>query len=327
VALATALAACATSPPALIEPAPPAPVAVARPAEPPPPVPTPPPATPPAARRAEVVVLYETDTPGYRTVADELVAQLPAKRYRVSALPFDDASQRLEPFRHRAVTVIAVGLKAVEAARAQLPGKPIVFCQVFGFEPLLETDGPIWGIEPVPPATLQLRNWKAVDPTLRRIAVIVSDAHGSLAEQAVEAGAQMSATVRVLASSSDRETLYLFKRAAPEIDGLWLFPDNRILSPSVLRELLAYAPAHGVGVLTFNEALLPWGGLLSATPVPADIADAVHRVLDRVIAGQTADLPAMTPLSAIELFVNPHVVGELGLPIVSATHWISREPD
>jgi hypothetical protein len=273
------------------------------------------------------VVLYETDTPGYRTVADEVVAQLPAKRYRVSALPFDDSSQRLEEFRSRAVTVIAVGLKAVETARAELPGRPIVFCQVFGFEPLLATDAAIWGVEPVPPATLQLRNWKAVDPTLRRIAVIVSDAHASLAAQAVEAGAQANATVRVLTSSSDRETLYLFKRAAPEIDGLWLFPDNRVLSPTVLRELLAYAPAHGVGVLTFNETLLPWGGLLSAAPVPADIADAVHRVLDRVIAGDTADLPAMTPLSAIELFVNPQVVGELGLPAVPMTHWVSREPD
>jgi hypothetical protein len=121
--------------------------------------------------------------------------------------------------------------------------------------------------------------------------------------------------------------LYLFKRAAPEIDGLWLFPDNRILSPSVLRELLAYARAHRVGVLAFNDALLPWGALLSGAPVPADVADAVHRVLDRVVAGRTADLPPMTQLSASELNVNPQVAGALGLPAVAPTPWVTREPD
>jgi hypothetical protein len=300
-------------------------------AESPPPAPAPAPAPrspkPAPVRIAEVAILFDAATASAQAVADELAAQLPPTRYRITPVPLGSAESPLAELATRSLTVVAVGLKAVEAARTQLPGKPIVFCQVFGFEPLLAAGEKIWGVEPTPPAALQLRNWKAVDPTLHRVAVIVADARGSLAAAAAAAGQAASTPVRVMASSSDRETLYLFKRAAPEIDGLWLFPDNRVLSPTVLREVLAYAAAHGVGVLTFNDSLLPWGALLSAAPVPTDVADAVHRVLERVVAGKTADLPAMTPLSAVDVAVNAQVAGALGLPAVATTRWVAREPD
>jgi hypothetical protein len=51
----------------------------------------------------------------------------------------------------------------------------------------------------------------------------------------------------------------VFKRLAPQIDGLWLVPDDRILSPAVLRELLNYAVSHGVRVCVFSDTLLQWG--------------------------------------------------------------------
>ena len=55
----------------------------------------------------------------------------------------------------------------------------------------------------------------------------------------------------------------------------------------MLRELLSYAPSRGIGVLTFNEALLARGALLTATAVPADVAATVARVVERVVAGRT----------------------------------------
>ena len=81
-------------------------------------------------------------------------------------------------------------------------------------------------------------------------------------------------------------------------------PDNDALSPQALRELLSYASSRGIGVLTFNEALLARGALLTATAVPADVAATVAHVVERVVAGRTAELPSMTPLSAAELAVN-----------------------
>jgi hypothetical protein len=118
--------------------------------------------------------------------------------------------------------------------------------------------------------------------------------------------------------------LYLFKRLASEVDGFWLVPDNRILSPNVLRDLLSYAVAHDVGVLVFNESLLPWGALMSATGTPTDVARGVRSVLERVVTGATKGLPALTPLAETRFIVNTDVADRLGVTGAPHSPWVVR---
>jgi hypothetical protein len=99
------------------------------------------------------------------------------------------------------------------------------------------------------------------------------------------------------------------------------------LSPPVLREMLTLSSTRGIGVLTFNEALLARGALLTATAVPSDVAATVAQIVERVVAGRTADLPSMTPLRAAELAVNVEVAMALGLPPVAIPRWVARDPD
>ena len=37
------------------------------------------------------------------------------------------------------------------------------------------------------------------------------------------------------------------------IDGLWLLPDNRILSPDVVREMMSYSAKHKKQVVVFGN--------------------------------------------------------------------------
>ena len=324
------LAGCAAPgpPPALPEPEP---VAVV-PDPPPPPAPTTepvvtPPRTPaPERTRADIAVVLDADTPTHVAVADEIVAALSPRLYRVARITTADTAA-LHALRSQAVTVVAVGAEAVRMARAALPSKPLVFCQVPDAADALQGGGPTWGVESVPPLTLQLKSWQAVDPSLRTIALIVSASGATLAEEARRAAASLATDLLVETSASDRETLYVFRRIATAVDGLWLLPDDEALSPQVLRDLLSYAAARGIGVMTFNEALLNRGALLTATAVPADIAATVQYVVERVVAGRTVGLPAMTPLSAAELAVNMTVASTLGLPPVAEQRWVAREPD
>jgi ABC-type uncharacterized transport system substrate-binding protein len=324
------LAGCAAPGPPTAVPEP-APVVVEPAPAPPPPPPAPPvvapaPAPAPAPPRADIAVVLEADIAAHQVVADEIVAALPPRRYRVTRLTTAEASE-LDALEARAVTVVAVGAEAVRVARAALPGKPLVFCQVPDAEGALQAGGPIWGVQSLPPLELQLKSWQAVDPSLRTIALIVSASGAALADEARRAASALAADLVVETSASDRETLYLFRRLATSVDGLWLLPDNAALSPQVLRELLSYASARGIGVLTFNEALLNRGALLTATAVPADIAATVLGVVERVVDGRTAGLPAMTPLSAAELTINETVASALGLPPVVEQRWVAREPD
>jgi ABC-type uncharacterized transport system substrate-binding protein len=280
----------------------------------------------PERPRAEIAVVIDSAAAAHTAVADEIVAALSPRLYRVTQFTTADAAA-LGELRTRNVTIVAVGGDAVRVAREALPAKPLVFCQAPDHEAALRTGGPIWGVQSLPPLALQLKSWQSVDPSLRTVALIVGASQAELAEEARRAASALATDLLVETSASDRETLYLFRRVATSVDGLWLLPDNEALSPQVLRELLSYASARGIGVLTFNEALLSRGALLTAEAVPADVAETVQRVVERVVAGRTAGLPAMTPLSAAALSINASVATHLGLPPTREQSWVVREPD
>src|SRR5882672_643754 len=300
------------------------------------PAPAPPPVAPPTAKPPppaprNVVVLFEQGTAGYADVAAEIAAELPDARYRTLLVPIPagaaGSSDLLNPLvALQPSLAVAVGREAVMFARANLSATPLVFCQVFNYQEFLEVGRRVWGVSPMPPLALPLRGWTSVNPQRRRIGLIVSDAHSTLVEEAVAAAGD-DVEIKHAVSSSDRETLYLFKRLASEVDGFWLVPDNRILSPAVLRDLLSYAVAHDVGVLVFNESLLPWGALMSATSTPTDVARGVRAVIERVAAGTTKDLPQLTPLAETKLTVNTSVAGRLGVTGAPLAPWVVRDAD
>jgi ABC-type uncharacterized transport system substrate-binding protein len=272
-----------------------------------------------------VTIVFDAGTPSAGATAAAIADALPPKQFRVASV--DSASVTAPATDAEPAVVIAVGRAAVDAARARLPGRPIVFCQVFAYEDVLDGGGAIWGVHSLPPLALQLKTWKTLDPTLRTVVLILGEQRGELAADAARAAASLDTEVRSETSHSDRETLYIFKRLATQVAGLWLLPDNSVLSPTVLRELLSYANSHNVGVLAPNESLLRLGALATAAVVPADVAETVRSVAERVAAGKTQDLPPMTELHAVELHVNPSVAAALGLPAVTESHWVVRDHD
>lgn len=309
------------SAPPLEAPPAPAPAEIAAIDQPPPvpaaPAPAPRPAPPP---RQDVTVLFEASTPSAAAIAAKVEGALPAARYRVTAITLG-ASTPARPAAPPAA-IVAVGREAVETARALFAATPIVFAQVFAYEQVLAAGGAIWGVQSLPPLDLQLKAWKSLDPSLEHVGVILSAEHAGWAADALAAAHASSTDVTLETSASDRETLYLFKRLAPRLDGLWLLPDTEVLGPAVLDELIGYATSHGVGVLAFNDALLPRGALASVSSTPEDVAEKIRYVLERVLAGDTDGLPAMTPLSVAALRVNVSVAAALELPPVTEAAWV-----
>jgi len=272
------------------------------------------PATPaPVAR--PVAIVHDGTVASHADVAAAIAARLSSAHFAPRMIGLDGVQSA------DAAAVVAVGREAAFAARARFPDRPIVFCQVFDYHELLAAGG-VWGVHAMPPVALQLRAWKTVVPSLERVGFILSAAHADLAEEALQAAASAGIRVSHEISSSDRETLYLFRRLAADIDGLWLFPDNRILSRTVLRELLAYASARDISVLVHSDALLEWGASFSVASTPADVARSVHRVLDAIVDG--AAPAAMTRLSEVALTSNPAAAGSAAVP---PARWVLRELD
>ena len=294
-------------PPPAIEPAP-QPVVVhpppELPAEPAPVATSKPLVAKPAAPLPQVAILLSSRNPAFEGVATELGEQL--ENFTVFDLS-DKSQPPVTAFRRIADSdtnaVVAIGLRAAISATS-MSTVPVVFCQVFNVEQNNLISANSRGISSLPPLDLQIAAWKEIDPGLRSIGAIVGPGHEDLIAEAELAAATHGIELHLREASSDRETLYLFNRLVGEIDGFWLFPDNRILSAPVLKEMLSYASRHQVQISVFNESLLEMGATLSSSTVNENIAQTIVEVLNQIAAGDIANVPPMSPLSDVRITTN-----------------------
>jgi len=306
-----------------VEPPPePPPIAVTSP--PPAPPPPPPPVVEPDPGR--VVVLLPRQLNGFEPVLPYLDVQLTSRKFETVSIETSDPVRLAEVTdgaRHEPTYVIAVGSEAARIAVQDLR-LPTVFCQIpdqeFG-----SAEG-LYGVATMPPLALQLQAWKQLDPSLGTIGLILGRDEYLLAAQARNAAEALGLSLELQLASSDQEAVYLFKRMAPRLDGLWLLPDNAVLSPRALREMLGHANSRHIQSLAFTPALLEWGALLSVTGTPANIAWTIADVMERMADDRRSAVQAITALSELEAKVNRHVADQLGLE-PPADAWIVRSGD
>ncbi len=307
-ALALGLSACAARQPVAVDPAPtPAPVPVT-PADPVVQAQQPvTPATSPAQSLLPppdppgIAVVLSGDQPAYTSVAVELGSRLgEVTFYELGAGPESPASIFRRIGDSDSGAVVAIGATAARAAVA-FATVPVVFCQVFNYHDAGLVTETSRGVSVLAPLDAHLDAWQDSSPQLRRIGVILGPGHEALVEEAeiAAAGHGLQLSMRIVAS--DQEAQYQFRRMVSEIDGFWLFPDNRVLSARTLREMLALAARRNVEVAVANEALLSAGATISLSAVPADIAATIVGLLRRIEAGDLPELPDITPLSAVQV--------------------------
>jgi ABC-type uncharacterized transport system substrate-binding protein len=237
-----------------------------------------PPVVRPAPPPRQVAIVLSSRQEAYEAVANEL-------------------SERLD-------NVAIYDLLRAARSSVAMAQVPVVFSQVFNYQDhglITETSR---GVSALPPLDAHLAAWKKLDPTLARVGLIVGAGHESLRTEAEIAAQNHGVELRIQEAGSDQETLYHFKRIIHEIDGFWLFPDNRILSPRVLTEILQQANRRHVPVAVSNEAMLQLGAAISVSTIPSDIAATIVQVLERIRAGEIDTVPPMTQLSEVRVLTN-----------------------
>ena len=268
------------------------PVVEAQPA-PEPVVPEPPPPLP------SISIVLTNSQPAYADVAHEL-AQL-FDNYEIYDLGKDDRP----PMTILRVindsnpgAVVAIGLRAAKSSIA-MSDQPVVFSQVFNYEhhELLQQNSR--GVAALPPIDAQIAAWKEVDPSVKRIGLIIGEGHEELVAAAELAAQRHDIDLIVQVARSDQETMYFFRRMIRDIDGFWLLPDNRILSARVLQQMLAEAKQRRVPVSVPSESMLSLGAMISMTTQASDIAATIADVVRQIAAGNIEGVSPITQLSAI----------------------------
>jgi len=281
--------------------------------EPAPPAPPPPPE--PQNIEPLVAVVLSDRTSAYVDVAEALEKYLENHEiYDLSdrSLMARDAFATIAE--SGASAIVAVGLPAARAAR-RFATVPVVVGQVFNIHDSELLSDDVKAVAVLPPIGLQIDAWHELDPSIRNVGAILGAGHEDLIAEADAALKERGVKFHYAIAGSDRETLYLFNRLVRDIDGFILFPDNRILSRSVLTEMMAYASRHRVQVAVYNEPLLDAGAIFSAGTVDSDIAAKIALVLDQALDGDMESVPPITALSEIDVLTNPTVLDRLGLLI------------
>lgn len=251
-----------------------------------------------------VAIVITNSQPAYADVAVELAERL--ENYEVYDLG-DDSQAPVSVLRQindsNTDIVVAIGLRAARSSVA-MADKPVIFSQVFNHQDYDLLSENSRGVAAIPPLDAQIAAWKKIDPTLVRVGVIIGEGHDDLIEQARLAAERHEIELRVQVTHSDQETLYFFRRMIRDIDGFWLFPDNRILSGRVLQEMLDDANRQQVPVTVPSESMLKLGASLSITTVAEDIARTIIKVIREIKSGRLTGLPPITQLSEIRVETN-----------------------
>lgn len=272
-----------------------------------------------ARARKATVLLLAGDGARYADTVSALQSALRGRGFDVVKVAGRDlkwALYALGP--HPQVFAVAVGDEDA-AARARRLRVPTVYCEIA--EPHAGTRAGMHGVSALPPLALQLQAWKRVSPELKRVALILGPGREATAEKAKLAARKAHLTLTYRSVASDQEAMYVFKRLAPQVDGLWLLPDT-ILSPRAIKTMLGEATHDKVQSLVFTPSLFRWGALLSVGSTKRNVASTVADVLRR-LADEPRSVPATTPLSALELRVNESVAASFGIHAPSAS-WIVR---
>ncbi len=298
--LCVSLAGCVGQPTAPVEPPP-----VSKPA--------PPPTPKPEIEPNRIVLFLSDDIPAYQTIATQIVQRGGASEFRIVNLNGDrkiSLANLVEIKEFNPDKIVSIGLLAAKISR-QLADTPMVFCQVFNYlgHDLLSPNSK--GVKLLPPFLLQLEAWTELSPALQSIGLVIGPNQEDLIAEAAQAAESYEIELTSRVVSSDKEALYVFKRLTPSIQGFWLLPDNRILSPRVLKEMMSYGTAHGVQIVVFNSQLMNLGAVMTITSNDADVAEQVLKALYDVTDNGLFAGPQMMPLTTMQVEINPNVSHDL----------------
>jgi ABC-type uncharacterized transport system substrate-binding protein len=279
------------------------------------PDPAPPkPVSEPVHEPLRIAVLVSSDQPEYENVRAALAriaGEANVSIYSLDGQPASAPGVINDISESGYENVVAIGLLAARATR-QLDTAKVVFCQVFNYQDHDLLSGTRHGVETITDVGPAIDVWSRVDPGLKTIGVITGPGHEARIEYARSTLAARGVTLVHRVTGTDKETVLEFQRIVATIDGYWLFPDNRVLSSSAIREIMSLARRSNVGVLTNDPRFHEIGAFICAAHDPAEIAECTYAMLETSRDSTTFSGASMSPLKNCVITIRADVATQLG---------------
>jgi ABC-type uncharacterized transport system substrate-binding protein len=273
--------------------------------------------TPVAVEPAKVAILISQDLPEFVSIANTLAEQFGDGNYSLHHLKgrVHYTSRVLKEVEASdADQLVAIGLLAARVARKQST-RPVVFCQTYNYQEHNLISAESKGVSFLPPFDQQFASWKMLAPNLQHVGIVTGPNQAEILKEIRQAAGKRNIEIVSRTVTSDKEALLETRRMIAELEAILLLPDNRVLSPGVLREIMATGTKRHTQIAVYSPGLLDLGALISFTGTAEDIAANVIARLKQVDKSGQLSGPALRPLSALEVQVNPEVARNLSLVI------------
>ena len=224
---------------------------------------------------AEIVVLKSSDV-GYYTQAVQGFRQaLPAHAHMVEYTLRDggpDAREVGQSIRAgHPDLVLAVGLNAALAAKLEIPDLPVVFCLVLNPELHGLPAGNMTGVLMKIPHQQHLASIKSVAPRARRIGVLYDEHQQAATISAAKHQAKLLGLQLIGRAVTKRgEVPGALMALLPQIDLLWVLPDQTVVTDESLPFLLESAFDAKIPLFGFSSTFVQRGALGAVVIEPLD---------------------------------------------------------
>lgn len=254
---------------------------------------TPPPASPGASGEPEVAVVVPSAGPRHpeRSLEPPIALIVDDPEHSQLEVPWVFSARLGRPYRvlnlaHRSAESVREELEGMApgravtlgsrafAAAATVPGVDVYYAGV------LNPGTTTQGVDALPPFDVQLEHWLSLAPEIRRVGVAGSAGMAERVNALAAACAGRGLTLEQRIVRSDKELLLAFRSMVPHIDGFVVLPDEAVLSPRVIAQVMSHGRRNDVQTLVYSPVMFNLGATLYLRPDPVRVAESLIELMN-----------------------------------------------
>lgn len=199
-----------------------------------------------------------------------------------------------------------------------------IYTMVLNPEEILESTEPVCGISLDIPVNTMMEIFSKVLPSLTRIGLLYDPNNNSkFAGRAVVEAGGMGLVIIPLEVSSRKQIPAVLSAHWGRMDGLWLIPDQTIITESLVPHIIKQSISHGKAVYGYNRFFYKSGAALCFILDYRQIGRQTAELVLEILKGQNCR--KQTPV--FTTWYNPRILNLLGIePHMASSAGVNLEP-